>query len=220
LLALVALALITNVYIKYKGKSNSMPDSSDNPRKMSSVIPSKEGSREAASVLALRLEHGPNSNGAVESALEILQRGGAKVYNDGQYKIAVFTKNLTGQDNNDMIALKLLQEVIGVFGEHNKKMRDKIEFGCGLHRGELISQNKEGKFSFTAIGNLIPTTKRIAQGSNREILLSGEFYKNVMGNVKAEKDAARNVWVLNDVIDRTQHDSFIKGFLGRYNKGN
>ncbi|MFH1290914.1 MAG: hypothetical protein ABIH92_05940, partial [Nanoarchaeota archaeon] len=71
---------------------------------------------------------------------------------------------------------------------------NKIEFGIGINTGQLIIEEKEGKFKFISLGNTITTAKKISQQSISNILLSDAFHEKTRGKIRSLKLPGQNLW--------------------------
>ncbi len=222
LLVLVALVLFMNFYVRKRGSMRgSMKMSKESPAgktsagtmKMSALTTS-EGKKEPASVVAFKTPNGVIPPKA-QDVLERARREGVKVYNDEEYKLMLFSPSLTKKQDHELLAAKCAQEVESVMKEHNSRGRNTVQFGIGAVSGSIISEMKQGKFEFTAVGTLIPGAKRLATLSEGNVLLSPTTHRPIMNVVKAEKVNTLGAYKLNAILDRAKHESFLKGFLGR-----
>jgi D-serine deaminase-like pyridoxal phosphate-dependent protein len=53
-----------------------------------------------------------------------------------------FSPSITKRAENDMLAVQTAKEIVHLLEEHNKKMKNKIEFGVGVHKGSLITNSQ------------------------------------------------------------------------------
>jgi len=114
---------------------------------------------------------------------------------------------------NDPIAIKVASEIASHLNEHNKKFKDKIEFGIGVNSGEIVASVGKDKLNFTAIGNALSTAKRIADSAEGSVLISEATNKKVMSEVKTEKKG--DYYSIKKIIDREQYKGFLDGFMKR-----
>jgi len=174
------------------------------------------GKKEEASVIALRLSKKSvksyYSSSTVEDALSEAKETGAKIYEDGDYRIFLFSPALTKKNNNELLAVKVAKKIKDVFRSHNKKFKDKIDFGIGLNNGFIISEAVDSDFKFTSVGNIISSAKQISGYLDESVLLSDSIRKRVINSVKTEKVGDKEGWELKKIADRTKHEDFIKDF--------
>jgi hypothetical protein len=174
------------------------------------------GKKEEASVIALRLSKKSAksyySSSTIDDALSEAKETGAKIYEDGAYRIFLFSPALTKKNNNDLLAVKVAKKIKEVFRAHNKKFKDKIDFGIGLNNGFIISEAADSDFKFTSVGNIISSAKQISGYLDESVLLSDSIRKRVINSVKTEKVGDKEGWELKKIADRTKHEEFIKDF--------
>ena len=108
----------------------------------------------------------------------------------------------------------MLQKILRILKEHNKKFKEKIEFGIGIHSGDVINKVVDKKLKFTALGNLLPGAKRLAEASDGNILMTKETYESAINDIKAVKKKTKDgeVYEIQGVVDREQNKAFIDGF--------
>ena len=177
------------------------------------------GARERAVVIALRVSANTNSAYAgqtINSALSLAQETNAKVYIDGDFKIILFSPRLTQSHDNAMLAVQAAKRIESLLTEHNRLYQDKINFGIGVHEGDIISEIERGVFHFTSVGNVISATKRIAQSAAMRVLLTESIKLKVANTIKTEKSTASpGLWEVNRVVDRARSEEFLRRFTAR-----
>jgi hypothetical protein len=176
------------------------------------------GKKEQASVLTLKIKSfsksGGNAPENIEKAVESITRGKGSVYRNSNDSITgVFTPSMTKSFRNDLIAIKVASEIAAHLNEHNRKFNQKIDFGIGVHSGDISARMDNGKLQFTALGNTLGMAKRIADSANNDVLLSKEVGSKVSSEVKTEKSG--EYYSVKKMVDREQHKNFIDGFLRR-----
>jgi class 3 adenylate cyclase len=124
------------------------------------------------------------------------------LYKSPGYLIALFSSATTKSFGNDMTAIKTAQMINDLFKEHNKKFRDKIDYGMALNLGELIMSKEEGgKVMFTNLGNTVALTKKVADLAKEEVLMSMKMNTRVSSKVKTEKENRQGMDV-HDFLNR------------------
>lgn len=209
---------------KYIGREPIMAKLND---KSSKVIPivQKENSpasgREVCSVVNINLKNLDrlrNSEGAAaETIRKVLEKAKdmkAKLQIDGNFRAIVFSPSLTKKKENIMSAINYAQMAEKMFNEHNRKYGQKIDFGIGVHQGEMIAENKGGKTEFTSVGNVSLVARKLSDNSQGNVLMSGEVHRKTLGKIKVERIPEKG-WQLNSISNREIHSDFIKGFLKR-----
>ncbi len=150
----------------------------------------------------------------VDRALLRAKSAGAKIYIDKDYRLVIFASTVTKERDNEIKSVNLAKEMEGVLSNYNKSSANKIEFGIGVHTGDLGIETREGQFKFVSLGNTIPIVKRISEISNGEVLLSEEMHKKTLGKVKVEK-LVNGYYRVTRIMDRTDYEDFINRFMAR-----
>lgn len=176
----------------------------------------ENGKRENATVISLKLKNfgevGDRRNSdCIDRALMKAKVKGAKVYLDGEYRIILFSKTLTGNAENALSGVGVAKEIEEWLETCNRTYPKKIRFGIGMNSGEIGVEEKSGKFKFSSIGNTIGIAKRISDMSSGELLLSEKLHGVLAGKIKIEKQG--DVWKVLKVTDRTKHEDFVNRFV-------
>lgn len=142
----------------------------------------------------------------------IYEKKGA-VYNKEEVMTAIFSPLTTKSFKNEIIAAKVAESLKSNLQEYNSKFADKINFGIGIHSGEIVNKIEDGKLKFTALGNLVSGVNRIADSSDGRILMTKEAYERAGNEVKSIKQGG--FYEIRRVIDTEKNQKFIDGFLKR-----
>lgn len=177
-----------------------------------------DGKKEEASVLALKIKNsGVMKNKiakeSVDKAADIINRNKGSLYQTGENIIGIFAPSLTKSFRNDLTAVKVASEIASSLNEHNRKFKEKIDFGMGIHSGEIASKIENEKLKFTALGNTLNMAKRIADSAKNDVLLSKNSNNKVSGEVKTDKSG--EYYSIKRIVDREQHKNFLDNFLKR-----
>lgn len=202
-------------------RQNALSEQKVNEQKVKKTDSVMYGKKEQASIIALKLTGRTKSASwktGIEKALTAAKDSGARVYTDGDYRMIVFSPTLTRTKSNEVIAVKVAKRIEEILNEHNRKFRDRIDFGIGVNRGEIISEVRDEQFRFTSTGSLLARTKGIAQMMNREVLLSDSVRRTTMSEIKAEKLKDKDLWKIVEIKDRGKHSDFLKRFGHRDKK--
>jgi class 3 adenylate cyclase len=117
---------------------------------------------------------------------------------------------------NEKDAIELSKKVEEILKNHNKFFKQKIDFGISINFGEIVGRMKgKNDLEFMAMKNLISNSKKLAELSSGEILLSRDFRDKAGGMIKTyEKEVNGNkVYTIREIRDREQHARFIANFL-------
>jgi len=174
----------------------------------------------AAVVLKIKNKISKFSKQSLERAIEPTYEKRGAVYEQGDYIFIIFSPLMTKTLKNEVLAARAAQKIQTVLEEHNKKFKDKIEFGLSVNSGDIINKVENKKLKFTALGKLITSAKRLAELSDKQILVTKEAYERGISEIKAEKKRINNgdVYELRSVIDSEKNQKFLKGFLNRMEK--
>jgi len=190
------------------------------PATMGSLI--DKGTRQNASIVALKIKNlallqsrGENSLEAIDKALLQAKAAKSKIYVDNDYRIIVFAPSITKEKDNDLLAISVAREIWEILENHNRISANKIEFGIGVHSGEIAVELREGKIRFVSLENTIPVAKRIAESSAGAVLLSEHLHKKTLGKMKVDKVEGTNYWELKRLMDKAHYEEFIDKFMNR-----
>lgn len=139
------------------------------------------------------------------------------IYEGEDYIIGIFSSPTTKSFENEIIAVKVAEDIATALKRYNMRSKLKIDYGIGVNSGELIVKKEQDKLKFTTIGNTINLGRKIASLAKDEMLLSEEIQKRVANVVRADKEIREgvNVYHIKSIIDREKNKKFITNFLDR-----
>ncbi|MBU2612828.1 MAG: hypothetical protein KKB62_03850, partial [Nanoarchaeota archaeon] len=142
------------------------------------------------------------------------------IYTNNNYMFFVFAPSFTKTFKNQKIAIEIAQKIKEIFKAHNKRFKQKIEFGISVNDGTIIAKTEKGVIKFMSLGTLMTESKKIANSSGGEVLVSEKFKLNLDEKIKGDPVNAGGVkaYILREIVDRNNHSTFIKGFLARQEK--
>lgn len=122
--------------------------------------------------------------------------------------------------NNDMPLLELAQNIKAVLDDHNRKFKQKIIYGLSLNYGTIVTKEEKGVFKFMSMGTLMTVSKKLANKSNGEILMTGKFKERLPQEIRVENFSFEDgpAYSFKEIHVRKDNSTFIKGFLDRQNK--
>lgn len=182
-----------------------------------------KGLKQESEIIAINLrnpevlQEGSPQAGALDSALWKASESGAKVYTEADFRVIVLTEILTKHKDNSLNAVSLAQTIDRILSEYNKRSPQPLQYGIGVHNGQLIVEQKDGKFRFISVDNSISNAKKISREANSEVLLSESLHRKTIGKVKAEKVKDKNYFTIKRVVDRSLHQDYIKNFKTKLN---
>ena len=232
LIFLLIAALGLFFYRRMRKKSYGKISSEKMPRKIGSALSQAEpnagnlitgGEKQEAVVIALKINNpmvlkSPVSEApkALDSALWKVKESGAKIYSDGDYRIIILVPNIIKSKDIYLTAISVSKTLERMLSEHNKRFVQKIDFGIGINLGQLVVERKDNnKFKFMSIDRTIAIAKKISQSSEGDVLISDSLHRKTVGKARANKSQNTNFWKIEKVMDRTEHEDFISGFMQR-----
>jgi len=157
----------------------------------------------------------------VNSVLKMIAQNNGAIYETSDYIIGIFSPATTKTFKNEMLVVKLGGEISEVLKKHNRKFKQKIDYGISLNSGDLIVKDEKNKLKFTGLGNVMNLAKKIASLAKEEILMSDFMQKRIMSEIKTDKEIRQgvNVHHIKSIIDRDRNKKFIQDFLKRLDAG-
>jgi hypothetical protein len=184
-----------------------------------------DGRKEVGSLLTIRIKD-LNSirkicRETINNIFRTITENKGAIYETSDYLIGIFSSQTTKTFGNEMIAVRIGKQVEEILKEHNRKFRQKIDYGISLNSGDLILKKDAGLLKFTGIGNSLSLAKKTSELANNELLLSENMHNKVMNEVKAEKEIRQgvNIYHIGSISNREKYNSFISGFLERQKAG-
>ncbi|MFW6283442.1 MAG: hypothetical protein ACOC1P_05315, partial [Minisyncoccales bacterium] len=119
--------------------------------------------------------------------------------------------------DNDLKTIRMGEEVNKILEKLDSRKDGKVEYGVGLHKGELILKKEGDSIKFTGVGGTLSNVKKLVNVANKEFLLSDEMAKSVMSQVKtaSEERGGLKVHNIKRIANREKHKDFISNFLER-----
>lgn len=177
------------------------------------------GSKETTSVLALKIRNSENLKGvaldSMKNVEESIKSHKGSVYKTGNEIVGIFAPSSTKTFKNEIAAVRVASEIAAHLNEHNKQFKEKIDFGIGIHSGEMAVKIENGRLKFTPLGNAINLAKKISDSASNTALLSSQVNKKIAGEVKTLKQG--EFYSISRIVEREQHKSFLTGFKERNN---
>jgi hypothetical protein len=205
-------------------QSQPMLIQTSNPIKKSMGYSAATGKKEECSVIALTV-HNIHELVEDDQASDLLNKisnravsSKAVVREDRNTHLIIFSPQKTQNPNPSILAVKLSKEIEKWIQEYNQKHALKIQFGIGIHLGEMIVESMQNASAFHAIGNTVIAAKKAADRASQQLLLTNPVHRKVSGVVKAEKIPAESLWKVTDIVEREDYSEFIGKFMERQGK--
>ena len=138
----------------------------------------------------------------------------------GEFIFVVFSPLVTRTYRNESLAVQCGMDILEGLKAYNKKFRDKVEFGIGVHAGDLIASKKGGSLKYTGIGNTISLAKRMSDVDNTKVVVSEVIRKKLLRKLKVVKGkeiGEKVTWVVSEVRDGSADAVRLKELLARQN---
>jgi len=183
-----------------------------------------QGDKQKATLLSLKIDNqeeifkGSNASKTIEDSVNSILESKGKVYRSGKYIVGVYAPVITRTFDNGFDVIKIADAISHKLNEHNKKYSPKINFGIGINDGNIIAETRNGKLSFTPLGNAIQNVKKISDMAKNDYLLGEEINKGIGSKIKTIANPEKfnvKTYRINDVLDKTQHAQFLNKFLDR-----
>ena len=175
-----------------------------------------KGEKVEAGLVAVKLKNLNNINSETKQRLSSVFDSVSKaaVFNSQEFVVLVFSPNITRTFSNAMLATKAAIDI------KEKLAGENIDFGIGVHAGEIISTIEGGKLKFTPLANNLGAVKKAAELADKDILITKDVHNKTMNEVKTTRFdlEGREFYKIDRVSDRGQYEDFISKFKQRYNQ--
>ncbi|MCR4327519.1 MAG: hypothetical protein NUV46_02980 [Nanoarchaeota archaeon] len=195
------------------------------------VTPSKKlelslsiiGSKQTATIGCLFLKNYENlvsGEGGVKETLSkvsnVMEENKGLIYANNSYIFFILAPQFTKTFKNEKEGVAIAGKIKEMLKDHNKKFKQKIDFGISLNSGEIIIKADKESTKFMSLGTFMVSGKKLASASNGEIFISEPFKKTLDG-VKGEsvEVGGLKAYKLDGLVDKSVHSTFIKGFIAR-----
>jgi len=178
------------------------------------------GQKQQASIIAIKIKEKLTKQAHQELIKTIQFKEDKSVLCQlNNYYLIIFSPLLTKTFKNEESAIKLALKIEDRLREHNRKFKDKIEFGIGVNSGEIINKLENNVLKFSSIGTTISMAKKAADASEGEVLLSRSIHEKTMTHVKAEKSGKKlgeeDLFMIKKLVHSDNNKKFIEDFLKR-----
>ncbi|MCK5150058.1 hypothetical protein KAJ87_03995 [Candidatus Pacearchaeota archaeon] len=205
-----------------KTKESSARDFLTNPKNKAELSLSIKGSKQDASIICLKIKNfkdiqKPNIKETLESIDQVVEGHKASVYENQGNLFFILAPIKTKTFKNEKTAIAISQEIQGILKDHNKRFKQKIDFGISLNQGAIIAKQEKHILKFMSMGNLITIAKKIASVSDEEILLSEKINNKAKEYIKTEKQNKENTefYTIKEVKNIEGNKKFLRNFLKR-----
>ncbi len=206
----------------YSGKDKSMVDFTKKGSFRAESALVLKGEKHMSAVVALSIKnYGEGlSDVAKQGLVEIIENSKGKGLIDyrNEYIFIVFSPLMTRTYKNEGLAVRCGMKILESLKNYNKKFKDKVEFGIGIHVGELVASKESGKLKYTGIGNTISFAKRMSDVDSGKVVASEAVRKKLLRELKVVKGKAIGeslTYIVTEVRDVTQDQEKLKALMKR-----
>jgi hypothetical protein len=182
------------------------------------------GQKQTAGIIALKLKEPIKSKICQETLNKAFNEAYADkgvIFRTENTFLIIFSPLVTRTTRNSQKAVNISFKMNKLLNEHNKKFKDKIDFGIGINSGEIINRIDNQVLKFTSVGRTIQLAKKVAEVADTEVLVSQDAHDRTRSNVKVERDTQKsqksgvNVYRIKKILDSERKTEFVQGFLNR-----
>lgn len=205
----------------YSGEDKTMVDFTKKGLSSAESALVMKGEKHISSVVSLSIKNYEGLTDASRNALRKIteeSKGKGLVDYRNDYIFIIFNPLVTRTYGNESLAVKCGMNVLEELKTYNKKFRDKIEFGIGVHAGDMVAARENGRLKYTGIGNTISLAKRMSDTDSAKVVVSESVRKKLLRNLKASKgkEIGENLtYVVDDIRDVRQDQEKLKQLLKR-----
>lgn len=180
------------------------------------------GTREPSTVLNLKIKNEIQSftRENLEKVLkELSQKSNAVIDSKENEFFIIFSPRKTRTYKNEYGAIKLAMDLKMAIEEMNRKYNGKIDFGIGIGSGDLVSNIEKGKLRYTGVDGTISLARRIADLSNKEVLVSERVKNKLLREIRTERieKAGNTYYKILRISERDTNQEKLKDLLKRTN---
>lgn len=226
----------------YDGKTSVVKSSSKNHSVQKSellvgseaIVPSKRselslslsinGKKQSATMGCIYLRNYPEISSGVGGVKETLSKifslvesNKGMIYSNANYIFFILAPHSTRTFDNQKEGVILAQKIKAIIEEHNKKFKQKIDFGISLNYGDIIIKADKEKTNFMSLGTFMISAKKLASYSKGDILITDSLKSKIDMNTKGESVEVSGIkaYKVDALVDKNVHSTFISGFIAR-----
>ncbi len=198
-----------------------------NSKNVADLSLSIHGEKQNSSVVCLDIKNfgdiKPGKGGISETMnrlRDVVDDSKAAVYENGSYVFFIFAPAKTKAFNNELTAIETAEKIQRILQDHNRLLKQKIEFGISVHYGAMIAKQGLNVLKFMSLGNFISIAKKLASLSDGEIFLSSEIKDRTATDIKTDKRSSGDLdfYTLVEIRNREKSQKFIREFMSKMEK--
>lgn len=121
---------------------------------------------------------------------------------------------------NEITGIHLAEKINHLLHIHNKKFKQKIDYGISLNYGTIITKEEPHEMKFMSMGTLLTTAKKMAAASDKQIYISDTVKKRLGTEIKTDLKEIGSITahIFKEIVKKGSHTKFIDGFVARQKK--
>ena len=186
-----------------------------NGRNVAELSLSLQGTKDGSTIVCLgirnfaEIKSGKGGVNETMNRIEIhFRRIQGSGFENGANIFLIFSPMKTKSQNNDLTAIKAAEQIQRVLQDHNKLLKQKIDFGISIHYGMIVAKLGVNSMKFMSLGNVISTAKKLAAISQGQVFLSKEVRDRIATDVKTEMHSSGDMsyYTLLEIRDREKSE--------------
>jgi len=181
-----------------------------------------KGTKSETSVVAINVKNHNSLKSVTKENLygivtAAIKEKGVFEYKDG-FIFILFNPMITRTYHNEILAVQAAEEINKELETYNKKYKEKIEYGIGVHTGDLVVNKEKNKLQYTGLEDTIPMAKKISSLSGDDLLVSEAIRKKLLRVLKTEvanKINSKPVYKIKEIKNIAQNQEKLKDILKR-----
>jgi len=199
------------------------------PKNKAHLSLSIQGAQQKASIVCIKLKNHlevsinkSNAKETLQKIVEMAENVKASIYENNESIFFLFTPLMTKTFQNEVIAADLAQSAKKILDDHNRLFKQKIHYGISAEHGEIIAKKVGDSISFTGMGQLMITTKKLASLSQGEVFVGEKLKEKIQSDAKLEKHNSEKgaYYIIKELKDKEKHQKFLSSFVKRQEKEN
>ncbi len=179
------------------------------------------GEKMNSCVLALHLSNyddleNPAKNALANILKDISSKGVIETKDD--YVFAIFNPLVTKTYKNEMTTTKAGLKLVNELNNFNRKFKDKILFGAGIHSGDIIAEKSGRTLKYTGIGETFTLAKKISNLADGKLFVSDVIRKKLLRELRVIKEGEINkqgIYSVSEIKNREANEAKLKDLLKR-----
>jgi class 3 adenylate cyclase len=180
-----------------------------------------KGEKHVSGIVAMNIKNFEELSDVARDGLKRVvegSKGKGLVDYRGDYIFVIFSPLVTRTYRNEKLSVQCGMGILESLKSYNKKFKDKIEFGIGVHAGDLIASKTSRGFKYTGIGNTISFAKRMSDVDSGKVVVSEVVRNKLIRDLKVSKGkeiGEKKTFVVLEVRDDVRDREKLKQLMAR-----